>query len=223
MKHTLMKWTLFALGIIAVITSSQVYSSWQYAERDIKSISKSPSKVLHVFEYPPEEVLPEADLGKNQVVLVESLVDGDYGLNTPDSYLNQQISARKNASFFKGGSKDTIGSMGMDQKDDFESLFSLESENLSFLIQFIDDTTYYIFTTDVDLGQNGKPNYKIAEENISPIYRTVLKKVNDIWQAQTSAKGYALSAYYEESNILGNITRIPSFDPDTWVAGAPSV
>ena len=222
MKHTLMKWVISALGIIFVITSSQVYSSWQYAEADIKGISKSPTKVLHTFEYPPEEVLPEEDLGKNQVVLVESLVGFDNGLNDPDSYLNEQISARKNASFFKGGPKDTVGSMGVDQTEEFENLFSLESENLSFLIQFIDDETYYLFTTDVDLGENGNPNYAIGTA-ISPIYRTVLKNINGTWETQTSAKGYALSAYYEESNLFGNVTNIPSFDPDTWVAGTPSV
>lgn len=214
MKRTLLKWILLSLGTIMLITTNNAYSTWRYAQQAIAEISQTFSKNLKPFEYAPEEVLPEEEEGKNQVVLVQNLVEGENGLNKPGSYLNQQITLRKR--LYR---KDTLGSMGVDQKTELEKLFSLESQNLSFLIQFVDDDTYYIFTTEVDLGENGSPNYAI-ETYIAPIYRTIVKKINGKWEAQTSAKGYAESAYYDESNLWGNhVTKIPSFDPDTWQAG----
>lgn len=214
MKRTLLKWILLSLGTIMLITTNSAYPTWLYAQQAIAEISQTFSKKIKPFEYAPEEVLPEEEEGKNQVVLVQNLVEGENGLNKLGSYLNQQITLRK--WIFR---KDTLGSMGVDQKTELENLFSLESQNLSFLIQFVDDDTYYIFTTEVDLGENGSPNYAI-ETYIAPIYRTIVKKINGKWEAQTSAKGYAESAYYDESNLWGNhVTKIPSFDPDTWEAG----
>lgn len=221
MKRTLFKWIVLSLAAVMLITSHSVYSTWRYAQETVGEINENPTMILKPFEYAPEEVLPEDNEGKNQVVLVENLVKGENGLNKPNSYLNKQIEARKKGGLFKP-KRDTLGSMGVDQGKELEKLFSLASENLSFLIQFIDDDTYYIFTTDVELGENRNPNYKIGEEYISPIYRTIVENVNGTWEAQTSAKGYALSAYYEESNLLGNVTFIPSFDPDTWTAGTLS-
>ena len=221
MKRTLFKWIILSLGAVMLITSHKVYSTWRYAQETVGEINENPTMILKPFEYTPEEVLPEDDEGKNQVVLVENLVKGENGLNNPNSYLNKQIESRKNGAIFNIKPKrDTLGSMGVDQGEELEKLFSLASENLSFLIQFIDDDTYYIFTTDVELGENGSPNYKIGEEYISPIYRTIVEKnVNGTWEAQTSAKGYALSAYYEESRHNAHYSSIPSFDPDTWTAG----
>lgn len=220
MKCALLKCFLLSIGFVTLILSNQVYSTWCYAQQKVGDITSALSASLQVFEYAPEEVLPDDEEGKNHVALVESLVEGENGLNNPDSYLNEQIKSRQNGGFFKP-KRDTLGSMGVDQGDELEKLFSLDSKNLSFLIQFINDNMYYIFTTEVDLGTNGNPNYTIGEEYISPVYRTVVERIDGIWVSQTSAKGYALSAYYEESNVLGNVTKIPSFAPDTWTAGTP--
>lgn len=217
MKRTLLKWILLSLGTIMLITTNSAYPTWRYAQQAIAEISQTFSKKIKPFEYVPEEVLPEEGEGNNHLVLIQNLLGEKNGLNNPNSYLNKQITARKNGSLIKP-KRDTLGSMGVDQKKELEKLFSLESQNLSFLIQFVDDDTYYIFTTEVDLGENGSPNYAIRTY-IAPIYRTIVKKINGKWEAQTSAKGYAESAYYDESNYLGNVTRIPSFDPDTWEAG----
>lgn len=220
MKRTFLKFSLISLLFIIIIISSSVYSTWCYANDSVANTTGLVGVTLQVFEYAPEEVLPEDDDGKNHVELVNNLVEGENGLNNPNSYLNAQIKNRQNGGLFKP-KRDTLGSMGVDQGDELEELFSLASQNLSFLIQFIDDSTYYIFTTEVDLGENGKPNYKIGEEYIAPIYRTIVEKINGVWTSQTSAKGYALSAYYEESNIFVNVTKIPSFAPNTWTIGVP--
>ena len=220
MKRTFLKCSLISLLFIIIIISSSVYSTWCYANDNVANTTGLVGVTLQVFEYAPEEVLPEYDDGKNHVELVNNLVEGENGLNNPNSYLNAQIKNRQNGGLFKP-KRDTLGSMGVDQGDELEKLFSLASQNLSFLIQFIDDSTYYIFTTEVDLGENGKPNYKIGEEYIAPIYRTIVEKINGVWTSQTSAKGYALSAYYEESNIFVNVTKIPSFAPNTWTIGVP--
>ena len=219
MKRALYKWILLLLGFSTLFTSYSVHSSWRYAQEKVAHVTSIPSKILNTFEYAPEQVLPDDEIGKNHVVLIENLVSDRNGLNDPDSYLNEQIKKRQNGSLFKP-KRDTLGSMGVDQGSELEKLFSLESENLSFLILFVSDTIYYIFTTEVELGENGKPTYTIGSP-IDPIYRTIVEKINDTWVTQTSAKGYALSAYYEESNLLGNVTKIPSFDPDTWAAGTP--
>lgn len=218
MKRIAIKWVMLTFCFIMFVTSSKAYSTWQYAQEKLKDITQMANTTLKVFEYEPEEVLPDDEIGKNHVALVEDLIgdNNGNGLNNPNSYLNQQIKKRQNIWY---RDLDTLGSMGVDQQDELEKIFTLDSKNLSFLIQFVNDTTYYIFTTEVEFGENGAPNYKIGEEYISPIYRTLVKNINGIWEAQTSAKGYALSAYYEESNLFGNVTKIPSFDADTWQAG----
>lgn len=221
MKRTWFKWIVISLGFTMLVTSSETYSTWRYAQEKVESITGSPTKILNVFEYAPEEVLPDDVMGENHVVLVTALVGEENGLNDPDSYLNEQIETRQNPSIpILFTSRDTLGSMGKLQESELEKLFSLESKNLSFLIQFISDTIYYIFTTEVDLGEDGAPNYAIGTV-ISPIYRTIVEKIDGTWVTQTSAKGYALSAYYEQSDNILNL-QIPSFDPDTWAAGTPS-
>lgn len=217
MFKTLIVKTMIGLCVIMLTTYGSVFAVWEYAEGRVGLHMQTALVRLETFEFAPEEILPdEEEIGASHINLVNNLIGKENGLNKPDSYLNEQINKRQNLWW---GNKDTLGSMGVDQQKKLEELFAAGSQNLSFLIWFVSDTEYHIFTTEVDLGENGKPNYAIGQEYISPIYRTIAIKTNKVWEAQTSAKGYALSAYYEESNLFGNVTKIPSFDPETWTAG----
>ena len=220
MKKRNVKRLLQLLILCLFLCCKGVHGAWTYAQISANSYIGTASVVLDVFDFSPENVLPDEDAeGKSHVVLVDDLVNSENGLNNEDSYLNEQISARKKGSFFKPA-RDTLGSMGIDQKDELEELFSAGTKNLSFLIWFVSDTEYHIFTTEVDLGRNGNPIFPIGQAYISPIYRTIVIRENNVWVMQSSAKGYALSAYYEESNFISSsYSKIPSFDPETWSAG----
>ena len=128
MKRVFFKCFILSLGFVMFLLSNQVYSAWCYAEENAGDITSSLSATLQGFEYTPEEVLPDDEEGKNHVVLVETLVGEQKGLNKPDSYLNEQISSRKNGGLFKP-KRDTLGSMGVDQGDELEKLFSLDSKS----------------------------------------------------------------------------------------------
>lgn len=209
--------TLPLLVMMFLLSITGVYAAWLYCEVPLESVSANVNFKMSIFQWQGSEILPDDEqTGQAHAVLIDKLINGDgVGLNSADSYLNQQISIRAN--FWR---KDTLGSMAVSQGDELTNLFDLETENVAFLIQFIDDETYYIFTTSEDLGENGSPNYAIGT-TISPIYRTTVKLVNGTWVANLTEEGSALSAYYEESRIFNvNQTKIPSFDPDKWSANS---
>lgn len=210
-KRGTLKIIVSIVSLTALLSCGGVYSSWLYAEKDTIGTEQEASLSIRSFEYKPEEVLPdEEEIGASHIELVNGLV-GSSGLNGGTfSYLNLQILYRKTFSL------DTIGSMGIDQATRFEELFGASSKNLAFLIWFVSDTEYYIFTLDKSLLGDG---YAVGK-TLAPIYKTIVKKENGTWVTKTSTKGYATAAYYEESNGNGTKSKIPSFDPETWVAGS---
>ncbi|MBQ9728705.1 MAG: hypothetical protein IJV85_03820 [Clostridia bacterium] len=234
MRGKLTRRTLCAICAVTTILSiTGVYATWEYASEPPEM--QTADVGMTMGEWKPEVVLPDDTENENDhTLLVEALVNGvNKGLNTSNSYLNQQISTRDSR-----WGRDTLGSMAITQGDDLEELFQAGTKNLSFLIQWVDENNdgttdyYYIFTTDVDLGEKGaihwlwgtntkegKPTTPIGEY-IYPIYRTrVEKNASNQWEAVASEIGSAKSAWYEESRSNMNATQIPSFDPDTWAAG----
>lgn len=169
----------------------------------------------------------------NHESLVDAMVnDPAEGLNNPSSYLNEQITFRKN----RNPSRDTLGSMAVDQGESLEEKFGdsyATNEKLAYLIQFKNEDGvdyYYIFTTSVILGEKtGFPYLGSGKQNIpieSPIYqvfrtKVVYDAVHQKWVSEETLLGYATSAYYEESqpNSSIHLSKIPAFDPDTWVQG----
>ena len=122
--------------------------------------------------------------------------------------------------------------MAVTQSAELSEIFGLDASNLDFLIQFVSNTEYYIFTTGVDLGTKGEINFwgnnskpgnpkTPIGESIYPIYRTKVVKTNGVWKGVETVVGYATSAWYEESRRNANATQIPSFDPDTFQQGKP--
>lgn len=167
----------------------------------------------------------------NHVSLIDAMLnDLENGMNTADSYLNDQISSRNDGGWFVP-SRDTLGSMAITQGNTLEDMFGdsyATNEKLAFLLQFMhvnnDDVIdyYYLYTTSVILGSNGSPNIAIGQP-IYQVYRTKIVYDNEEgkWISEEMLEGYATSAYYEESQPNWNInkSKIPSFEPDTWKEG----
>lgn len=203
------------LLIVFIMTISASFAAWRYCEMPLSSANGTFIFEMSVFHWSGSEILPdEEEEGNAHVTLIDNIINGEgIGLNYSDSYLNEQIRNRD-----RYWNRDTLGSMAITQGSALDDLFDLGTENVAFLIQMKSDTTYYIFTTSVELGEKGSPTHSIGS-TISPIYRTVVEKQNGTWVAISTNEGSAKSAYYEESQLIF-ITRskIPSFDPDSWTA-----
>jgi hypothetical protein len=218
--------------VCAALASSGVYATWTFADR----LDAATTNVAPVMgEWEMDLVLPGGDILESHKLLVQDLLSDSIGLNnettksflgipTNGSYLSKEIYKRK-----KNWDRDTIGSMAITQGDDLAADFQLSSRDLSFLIWFVSDTEYHIFTTSVDMNAlktaaagYDASGYEAGRVTISPIYRTIVVYENSNWTETTSSVGYAKSAYYEESQY-NNITRskLASFDPATWVQGVP--
>lgn len=165
----------------------------------------------------------------NHKSLVEAMVDDPtYGLNNPDSYLNEQIEKRNKGSLFIPA-RDTLGSMAITQGNTLESMFGdsyATNEKIAFIIKSMYTNSdkvadyFYLFTTSVNLGENKNLNYPVGEL-IYPIYRTKIVKDEDgKWVSEEIVEGYAPSAYYDESQLI-NIHRseIPAWDTNNWIEG----
>lgn len=165
----------------------------------------------------------------NHQSLIEAMLDNvENGLNNPNSYLSRQIKSRSSGGFLVP-SRDTLGSMAVTQGNTLEEMFGDSyaiAEEIAFLLQFVDTNNddvidyYYLFTTSVNLGENGSPNIA-RNEYIYQVYRTkiVYDSQEAAWVNEEIVEGYAKSAYYEESRYDINRTKIPSLEPDSWVSG----
>lgn len=227
---------LFAVLLLltCMFSIGGVYATWQYSSSGPNPSHSEILVKLGEFNWAGSGDLPtDNEIGEDHITLIQNIVSHpEHGLNVSKSYLNEQIAARK-----KGGvlwdSRDTLGSMAVAQSEELKEIFGLDSNNLTFLIQFINDNEYYVFTTAVYLGERGeiniwgnnskpgKPTVPIGE-SIYPIYRTKLVKTAGVWAAVETKEGYATSAWYEESRRNENATQIPSFDPDTFKEGKPN-
>lgn len=219
--------SFIALFAILIYTISGVFATWDYATGGITD--KKDTLNIMFFPWEGEDILPEEDGGYNQLVLVENLLNGSMiqdgveigiGLNNPDSDINTEIAERE------ARGKTTFGSMDAWDSEQMDAIFGLKAANLSFMFYFVDDTTKYLFTTGVNLGENsilfGNPNYA-SGTLIYPIYRTILKyQVNGInedgsdkyeWVAVKTVLGTAPSTYYDNDYAGSLIVKSPAFDP----------
>ncbi len=212
-----MKSTTLVMAIVLILSVAGVSATWKYATRTVASVHQLFR--LNVFPWEGSEILPEEDeVGQNHRLLIESVLNHPTeGLNAgSESYLNEQIKKRKKGSFLVP-SRDTLGSMAITQGEQLE-IFVPESSGLEFLIYFVSDTEYELYTTGVALGERKNPATAIGQW-IHPIYKTKLVCKDGVWIAESTKIGSAKSAYYEESqpNITVNMSKIPSFDPESWV------
>lgn len=215
--------SLLVLGCAVTVASvAGVSASWKYAEGDYKNVEQDLSVEIENFVWAGSEVLPDDVQGEDHHSLIAAIVHGQNGLNTPNSALNQQITARKDS----WRSWDTFGSMDWRDEAEMNDLFNLETDGLSFMLYFPDDqpNKQYLFTTSVDLGEPGwfsaAPNIPIGEY-VYVVYRTELTWDDTLgeWVEEQTEVGYAKSAYYN-NDLLGSVARkCPAFDATSWTAG----
>ena len=217
--------------LLLTFSVAGVYAAWSFAEAPPIPQNEEIRVVLR--EWSGSEILPEdSAMGENHLLLVENIVNGEgIGLNSKDSYLNDQIDYRLD----RNPSRDTLGSMAVTQGSELDRLFGThgEAENLTFIVHVVNDTTYEIFTTSLYLGERGEMSGLIFPSNKTPgdptvplgdyaypVYKTTVVKVNGTWKAQDTALGIAKSAWYDESrsNSNKNVTQIPSINVDSWTS-----
>ena len=226
--------------VIAIICLSSIFSvggvcaTWKYCTTGPSPAKTEISITMGEFNWSGSEDLPTDDtIGEDHLSLIQQIVNHTkHGLNTAGSYLNDEIKDRQKGGLGWSG-RDTLGSMAVDQSSELSEIFGLDASNLEFLIQFKSSTEYYIFTTNVYLGERGeinilgnnktpgKPTVPIGQ-SIYPIYRTKVVKTNGVWAPVETVEGYATSDWYDESRRNANATQIPSFDPNTFKEGKPS-
>ena len=220
------------ISCVLLFSIGGVYATWEYASHPAYSVSSSLEIKISEFNWSGSGILPDDDvIGENHLALIEQIISHpEHGLNKSKSYLNEQIEKRQDGGIGWSSGRDTLGSMAVDQSEELEEIFGLSAQNLNFLIQFKSSTEYYIFTTNVYLGERGEINWlgnnskpgnpaTPIGQSIYPIYRTKVVKTNGVWAPVETKEGYAASAWYEESRRNANATQIPSFDPDTFVEG----
>ena len=229
------KWLALLLCFAMLLSVGGVYATWSYTNSGPMPKDHELSIRLGEFNWAGSGDLPTDDaIGENHLSLIEQIINHpEHGLNKSKSYLNKQIEDRQDGGIGWSGGRDTLGSMAVTQSEELEDIFGLNAFALDFLIQFKSGTEYYIFTTGVYLGERGEINWlgtgnktpgnptTPIGQPISPIYRTRVVKQNGVWTAVETTKGYANSAWYEESRRVANATQIPSFDPDSFQEGEP--
>lgn len=226
---------LVLISFATMLSVGGVFATWQYAEESPEEVTLEVGIRVGEFNWAGSGDLPvDGDIGEDHIALINQILNHtEHGLNAGNrSYLNEQIADRQDGGLGWSG-RDTLGSMAVTQSDELEEIFGLAASKLTFLLYFESDSVYYLFTTNVYLGERGEvnilgynrkpgnPTVPIGEE-IYPIYRTKLVKTDGTWAAVETQLGHATSAWYEESRRNSNATQIPSFDPDTFVEGEPS-
>ncbi len=223
------------LALVTLLSIGGVWAVWTYTGGDCTDAAYSVPIKLGDFLWQGSGDLPlDSELGENHLSLIDQIINHpEHGLNTSKSYLNEQIDDRKDGGLGWSGGRDTLGSMAVTQTSELTEIFGLDASNLTFLIQFVGNDRYYLFTTGEYLGTRGEINFWGTSNKtpgnptvpigqpISVIYRTTVEKVDGKWEAVETKAGYALSAWYEESRSAANATQIPSFDPDTFQEGEP--
>ncbi|MBR2340029.1 MAG: hypothetical protein IKA74_04260 [Clostridia bacterium] len=222
------------VAIIMIMTTVGVSATWSYCAQYANPVENSFALQMAEFKWQGSEELPDDVEGENHAWLVTNLVAGkndsgeEIGLNNPDSPINDYVNDRLDGGFGYSA-RDYFGSMAVTGGQDMEELFGADAINLTFMIYVVSETEYYIFTTDVYLGERGEPNWLNTSNKtpgkpttplgqyISPIYRTKLTRSNknEDWNIIETKKGEAKSCWYDE-NRRNNITQIPSFDPTSW-------
>ena len=221
-----------SIGLIAALCLSfaigafGVKSTWIYGEALSSDIDLNVELV--VMPWVGADELPNhSETGNNHKAHIQQVLNGKYesggqtiniGLNTPNSYLNEEIAERKGITWRDA---DMLGSMDIWQSDRINEYFSMndDSNKVAFILEFPDGTpnTYYLYTTSVNLGDGWSA--LIPEGTfIYPIYRTTLEKNSaGVWEATATEVGYAKSAKY--ANPLTGLKVGNAFDTASWTKG----
>lgn len=228
------RFLLCALAVLTPLSVMGVWATWIFAQDPANPISASVSLDIAEFTWEGSEVLPDDVEGEDHAWLINNLISGEkngtvIGLDNKNSDLNEYINNRLEGGW--GWKRDYFGSMAVTGDDEMEALFGAAAQGLSFIVQVVSDTEYYIYTTSVYLGERGAPNFFNTSnktpgkpsvpigEYIYAIFRTKLTRAsaNDPWDIVETKAGKAKSDWYDENRTNANVTQIPAFDINTWV------
>ncbi|MBQ9756461.1 MAG: hypothetical protein IJV99_02550 [Clostridia bacterium] len=226
-----------ALAIVCFITLiciGGVSANWIYAPYNLQEKEAFVSVGMEEFKWTGAEIFPDIVGNEDHMWLINNLVSGKdangrvIGLDNANSTLSNYIEDRLDGGLFVPKRR-YFGSMAVRGDEEMEQLFGAAAEGLSFIIYVVNDYEYYIFTTDVYLGEKGETNWAQTSnktpgkpsvplgEKVYPVYRTriVRDSTRQPWNIVETKRGYAISAWYDESRN-NNITQIPSFNPTSW-------
>lgn len=178
-----------------------IFAYWQYSHLAPDPEENAIFTDLAVFDYPPEQVVPDDDLssslGENHLELINTIAyEESYGLNATKkpiihNYLKKPgdvIYCNQNV---QGGN---LKHLMVDS--------SSASDKLYFVVMEISDTEYHVFTTRYsDITDNSIGTRIVA-------YKTVMIEENGEWSARSSYYGTA------EVNDPGVVSR--AIDVTTW-------
>ena len=224
-KYISLVLVVLLIAVFAIGTPS-VLAEWKYSH----AISADIDLNLNVSVLPWEgadELPNQSEFGNNHKLLINNILGGSYtsgtttqniGLNTPDSYLVQEIEKRKDITYRDANQ---LGSMDIWQSDRINEYFDLSSStnNVEFILKFPDneEDTYYLYSTSLNLGDGWNPEIPVGTY-IYPVYKTTLKRnAEGVWEAVSTEVGAAKSARYNNPYTglaLGN-----AFDTNSWVKG----
>ena len=201
------RWLSLLLCVMLLFSVGGVYATWYYANLSCDPKTDNVSVNLHVFNYPPEEVLPggdieEAPLGQNHLVLIDLILnenDKNYGMNYDSKEIIINYAENQDAIYcnqkISGGNLKFI----LDTRNN--------THNLYYCVQKVSDTLYYAYTFSTEeLSTAGGSQTEIMA------YRTTLE-LTDKWRATVSYQGYALTKSLRDlgvSTSSGSVISLPS-------------
>lgn len=227
---------VFFLCFLLIITLGVggVYATWYYANTDVDSVKTGLGVYLQPIQWEGSDELPTDADGENHYNLVQRLVSGTsgntvIGLNNSNSQLSTYVKNRVN-----NGYADYFGSVAVTGGSEMSQLFDASTNNITFFIEHISNTEYYIYTTSVYLGERGKSQWQWfqlvntqagnpsipIEEWVYAVYKTKLTRASSSreWTIAQTWTGRAKSDWYDENQnkAYQNVTQIPAVDLDTW-------
>lgn len=203
--------TLFSFSVllICIISIGGTYASWEYANGDV-SVNNSNNIAFNIKTWWDYAGIVEGDEGNekgtNHAELVENLIDGVNGLNDKESTgLTTSILIRELVG------QSTISNVAGLTGDWVDSLFSGNTSNTSFLIDFSNDTTYYIYSVDNELLNNASIGDYIFTYKTTVVYNSNTEQ----WETALIEPGYSLVGYYNY-NLFSRTKCITT----TWISEA---
>lgn len=190
--------TLFSFfGLfICVVSIGGAFASFEYA-KGATSINNSNNVAFDIKSWWDYAGIIEGDEGNeegtNHAELIENLIDGVNGLNDKESTgLTTSIAIREAIG------QSTISNVAGLTGDWVDSLFSENTSNTSFLIDFSNDTNYYIYSVSNDLLDKANIGDYVFTYKTTVVYNST----TELWETKLIEPGYSLVGYYTY-NFIG--------------------
>ena len=169
--------------LASALSVGGVCATWLFYEAPPTPTHTTAQITLNEFAWAPEEVLPEFDdVGESHLALVNMIItDTLYGLNKSNSILNNELEKRLNQN------KDFLESTAQVSGKHLKHLFTTDATRaLEFVIHYINDSLYYIYTLEDDELEKADDTGVVI-----PVFRTRCEKTNGVWEGVSSEAGIA--------------------------------